>query len=326
MIDPALLDALRERGFACGPAPGLLARAERDPWAVARLLHREGPVWMVESHPIHPIPGGHSYAANHAETPLHTDSQSYRGLPPKLQVMLCERPAASGGQTVLIDTWPLLEQIAAADPELFAALLTRPRRIPFVFGDVIGPTVALRGDALVFTHSPMPPHDELGRRLAPWIAAAPRIELRVAADELLLVDNHRMLHGRQAFEDPQRRFLRLLVWAPAPTRAPAWLLQRASASRERLARATKRLAPDLRERVLGLVTPHDDRLTIITELLRGTSPGVLARRHGIPEPELYRWRDAALRGATDALAELDSPAAHEAALEQTRQQLERKLR
>ena len=45
------------------------------------------------------------------------------------------------------------------------------------------------------------------------------------------------------------------------------------------------------------------RLRIVPEMLRGVSPGVLSRRHGVPEPELYRWRDAVLRAAEEALAD-----------------------
>lgn len=330
MIDAATLDSLRcslaERGFARARVPGLLTRAERDPWTVARAFLREH-VEMVESHPIAPIPEGRSYASNRAETPLHSDSQSHRGVPPYLQIMLCEHAAASGGETTLLDTWALLEQIAVAEPELFESLLTRPRRIPFVFGDVVGPTVALRGEALVLTHSPMPARDELGRRLAPWIARAPRIELAIEAGEVLLVDNHRMLHGRNAFSDDRRRFVRLLVWAHAPTSAPAWLVNPARVVREQLALVTKHLAPELRERLLGPepAGPVGPQLELVLELLRGASPGMLARRHGVPEPALYRWRDAAMRGASHALARLDSPAAHELALEQLRALLEPKL-
>jgi transposase-like protein len=56
---------------------------------------------------------------------------------------------------------------------------------------------------------------------------------------------------------------------------------------------------------------------------------MLARRHGVPEPSLYRWRDAAMRGAGEALAQLespDSPAEHDVALERLRTLLELELR
>ncbi len=326
MIDPVQLrDALHERGYVHCPAPGLLAQAERDPWAVAERLHDR--VVLVEAHPIKPLPDGRSYASTKIATPLHTDSQSHRGVPAHLQVMLCERPATQGGETLLLDTWALLERIAAAEPDLLDALLTRPRRLPFVFGDVVGPTLALRGASLVFSHPPVPVDDAIGRRLAAWIDRAPRIELSVRADELLLVDNHRMLHGRRAFQDERRRFIRLLVWTDSPTRAPAWLLDPARELHERIARSTRRLSPTLREPLIGPpAAAQDQRLALVLQMLRGASPGQLARQHGIPEPELYRWRDAVLRGANDALAQLDDPIGHRAALDRARQQLERKLR
>jgi gamma-butyrobetaine dioxygenase len=216
---PARLhDALARHGYARCLAPGLVAAAERDPWAVARRLH--GDVQLVEAHPIHPVPHGRSFASTSGVTPFHTDSQSRRGVPPRWQIMLCARPAASGGETLLEDTWPLLERIEAQDPPLYQALLGRVRRMRFVFGDVVGPTVSLRGGGVVFTHSPMAVGDDIERGLAAWIERAPRIEIRVEADEVMVVDNHRMLHGRRAFEDVQRRFLRILVWTGAPAAAP----------------------------------------------------------------------------------------------------------
>jgi gamma-butyrobetaine dioxygenase len=299
-----LRDALARHGYARCLAPGLVAAAERDPWAVARRLH--GDVQLVEAHPIHPVPHGRSFAATSGFTPFHTDSQSRRGVPPRWQLMLCARPAASGGETLLVDTWPLLERIEAQDPGLHHALLTRTRRMRFVFGDVVGPTVSLRGGGVVFTHSPVTVGDDVEPGLAAWIERAPLIELRVEAEEALVVDNHRMLHGRRAFEDPQRRFLRLLVWTSDPAAAPRRLHEAAAAVHEELERTLQGQPSAVREAWLGapaLPDPQAERrLQIVLEMLRGASPGVLARRHGVPEPELYRWRNMVLRAVEDALA------------------------
>lgn len=320
--------ALAERGYAVVTAPGVWAAAERDPWAAARRLWGKG-VRLVEAHPIHPVPHGRSFASTKGFTPLHSDSQGHRGVPPRVQVMLCKHPAAEGGQTQLLDTWALLERIEVEDPELRHALLTRPRRMPFVFGDVVGPTVALRGGSIVFTHSPVAVDDEIGRRLAPWIERAPRIELRVESDEVLVVDNHRMLHGRRGFEDPARRFLRLLVWTREPGEAPSWLREAVVVVHDRTVRVQRRQAPALREAFVGAgetAGEGERRLQIVLELLRGASPGVLAQRHGVPEPELYRWRSAALRAATESLEALPSPVEHHAAVERLRRALDGKLR
>jgi gamma-butyrobetaine dioxygenase len=311
--DPtALHRMLTEHGHALIRVPGLREQAQSDPWGAARRLWGED-VALVEAHPIHPVPHGRSYASNQGYTPLHSDSQMACGVPPRVQVMLCVRPAAEGGETLLLDTWALLERIAAEEPELFHALLTWPRRIPFVFGDVFDPTVSLRGGNVVFTHSPMPANDELGGRLAPWIERAPLVELRVEADEVLVVDNHRMLHGRRGFVDPERRFLRLLLWTRTPGQAPEWLRNAVTAVQSAFASAVS--PPSEAQR----------RLAIVLEHLRGVSPGILARRHGVPEPELYRWRDVALRAAQSALEELPSAVDYHEAAEQLRRALDRKL-
>jgi len=300
-----LRDELARNGYARFLAPGLVAAAERDPWAVARRLH--GDVQLVEAHPIHPVPHGRSFASTSGVTPLHTDSQSRRGVPPRWQIMLCARPAATGGETLLVDTWPLLERIEAHDPTLYQALLGHTRRMRFVFGDVVGPTVSLRGGGVAFTHSPVASGDDVERGLTPWLDRAARIELRAEADEVLVVDNHRMLHGRRAFEDPHRHFLRLLVWTGVPAVAPRRLHEAVAAAHERLARSLEGRPRVEREAWLGAPVATDPeverRLGIVLEMLRGASPGVLARRHGVPEPELYRWRDAVLRAAEEALGQ-----------------------
>jgi gamma-butyrobetaine dioxygenase len=162
---------------------------------------------------------------------------------------------------------------------------------------------------VVFTHSPMASDDDIGRGSAPWLERAPRIELRVETDEVMVVDNHRMLHGRRAFEDPQRRFLRLLVWTGIPAAAPERLHEAVAAAHDQLARSLEGQPSAVRDAWLGgpaVTDPEAERrLRIVLELLRGASPGVLARRHGVPEPELYRWRDAVLRAAQEALTEAE---------------------
>ncbi|MCX4246587.1 TauD/TfdA family dioxygenase [Paraliomyxa miuraensis] len=319
--------AIDERGHALVTAPGLWAEAERDPWGVARRLWGRGVV-LVEAHPIVPVAHGRSFASTQGPTPLHSDSQSHRGVPPRVQVMLCARPAATGGQTLLLDTWTLLQRMAEQEPALWHALTTRVRRIPFVFGDVVGPTVALRGGSVVFTHSPMAVDDEVGRRLAWWIERAPRIELRAEAGDVLVVDNHRMLHGRRAFEDSRRRFLRLLVWTREPAVPPSWVVDAVTAVRERLARMQRRASPEQQEALVGAAgtsSEIEERLQVVLELLRGGSPGVLAQRHGVPEPELHRWRSAVVRGAVEALEGLPSEGEHRSMLERLRRALERKL-
>jgi len=274
---------LTERGYVIVDAPDEVARAlHADPWQLAAELLAGG-VTMVERHPILAVAQGRSFASTMVHTPLHTDSQDVRGAAADVQVMACVQAASEGGETLLLDAWALLSTLEHADPRLYEALFDRVRRFRFVFGDLDGPTVAVRGGRLCFTHTPHP-QDDLGARLAPFLDATPTVHLRIEAGQILLVDNHRMLHGRTAFRDPGRRFVRLLVWTRRPIDPPARILARA--------------------RRIGQPVPDDEaerRLTATLELLRGRSPGVLAEQLDVDEAELYRWRNAMLRVARQAL-------------------------
>jgi len=237
-----------------------------EPWRYITELLGERPE-MVERQPIRPHARGVSYASTAVFTPFHTDSQDYLGAPPGLQVMACHRAAARGGQTRLVDGRALLERIASRDRALHDALLHEPRRQRFYFGDVVGPTVATKRGHLVWTLSPIPHDDPVGVGLARELASAPVIELAVREGDVLLVDNHRMLHGRSAFEG-ERDFTRLLAWF---TRAPS---------------------------------AGDRRLELVLDMLTGGAPPLVARRGGITEAELYALRSRALAAARAALEEL----------------------
>jgi gamma-butyrobetaine dioxygenase len=292
--------------------------AARAPWLFAERLLGVRPR-MVERQPIKAVPGGRSFASSAGPAPLHTDSQMFAGEPPDVQVMVCARAADRGGEHVFVDGFALCDRVRDEDPDLYRLLFEAPRRIPFVFGDVFGPTVALRGDALTFTHSPrVLPGDPIAVRLARFVESAPVIELSTREGEILVAQNHRMLHGRRAFEGQGREYIRLLVWSGTPMAAPerhrAYAAKVAAGASARLASA-----PEAVRRRLGLTPPaaraaSEARLAVVLEMLRGTPPGVLAAREGIPEPELYRMRDVALAAAEGALSRSPLPGDDEAVL------------
>jgi hypothetical protein len=311
-VTPARWDWERERGPArlaaelAGDgiswvrAPELVEAAERDPWGAAERLLGERAL-LVERQPIRAVPGGRSFASTRGEAPLHSDSQMLLGVPPQVQVMACRAAAAAGGEGVYLDTWALLAGVEREAPDLLARLFTEPRRQPFVFGDVFGPTVSLRGGSLVFTHTPRPAAgDSVAARLQPLIEAAPIVEVRAAPGDLVVMHNHRYLHGRRAFEDDSRSFTRLLVWRrhawPAPPRWTARAEAAAGDLRERLADAPL----EVQEAYGVAVRVSEDvvrQIGMVIELLRGVPAGVISGREGISEPDLYRLRDRTLRGA-----------------------------
>lgn len=279
--------ALEQTGAALLPAAEgaeeAARRASDTPWAFAERLFGER-VLLVERQPIRPVPGGRTFASSGAFTPLHTDSQTHLGVPASVQVLVCRRPAATGGESTLLDAWALLGAVAASDPALHARIFDEARHIPFYFGDFAGRTVSLRRGHVFFTHSPVVREgDPLAALLRPHLERAPRAVLRVEAGDVLVVNNHRVLHGRLPFDDPGRELVRLLVWLERPFAAP----------------------PELARRAHPEAAPEDPaagrRVAVVLEMLRGVPPGVLAAREGIAEAELYRWREEALLGAAEKL-------------------------
>jgi hypothetical protein len=260
--------AVLSRGPSLDPAA--------DPWGYAEALFGERPL-LLERQPIRPVAGGRSFASRTGGAPLHTDSQALLGVPSHVQVLVCARAAESGGETTLVDAWRLVTRIEREDPELYPRLFQAPRALRFYFGTFTGPTVSRRRGHVFFSHPPAPdPEDALGARLQEQVAREPREVLRLETSEVLLVNNHRMLHGRLPFSDSRRELVRLLVWLREPFRAPAAIASRA-----------------LEASPLAALEPLDARrVALVRELLAGTPPGVIERRERIREEELYRWRDA----------------------------------
>jgi len=271
-----------------------------DPWSFVAALVGSRPR-MVERQAIRPLDGGRSFASTMVETPLHTDSQDFLGAPPGLQVMACRRPANDGGVTRLLDGFALVEAVRTESPSLYRALLTEHRTIPFYFGAVRGPTVAEKGGSVTLTVSPVAPatDDRIGAALSAFLArgVVPVRELAIARGDVLLVDNHRMLHGRSAFSDRGREFVRLLAWLDAP-------LATTHAFFGDVPRAPE---PSPADRLAA------HRAAVVIELMGGVAPARLATREGVSEATIYAWRSAFFRGGLAALAEdgvpFDSPRA-----------------
>jgi gamma-butyrobetaine dioxygenase len=289
---PRRLDAaLAETGVAWVRAPELAEAAPREPWACAERLMGERPV-LLERQPIRAVRGGRSFSSGQMAAPFHTDSQTLLGVPPHVQVMACGASSETGGENLYLDAWALLARVEREDPELAAALFRTVRRFPFVFGDVLGPTVSVRGGSLVFTHTARPlPDDAVAARLRPFVESEPVIEVRAAAGDLVIIHNHRVLHGRRAFDDARRSFTRLLIWRARPWPAPSAWRARAEAEGNEAAEWSEAAGGD-----------RGHRLAVVLELLRGVPPGVISAREGVTEAEIYRWRDAVLRAGAASLS------------------------
>lgn len=286
----AVLERVSADGAAIVPlasawstTPELLREAAAaSPFSFAARLLGVEPL-LVERQPIRPIDGGRSFASSRAGAPLHTDSQMFLGAPAALQILVCVKPGERGGESVLVDGARLLARLEREDPALASALFDVDRLQRFYFGDVAGPTVALRGGHLSWTLAPVgAPDDRIAVDLDWQLASECPVVHALRAGDALVASNHRMLHGRRPF-DGDRELVRLLVW-----------LERPLAAEPRHVMHARELAPPPDAATLA-------RLRAVLAILRGVPPAKVSSDARITEATLYAWREAFTRGGVAAL-------------------------
>ena len=151
----------------------------------------------------------------------HTD-QPYRAPVPGLQFLHVILNDAPGGASTMVDGLAAADALAEADPEAHAVLTTLPIEFRYDIGSDMkradGPIIERAADGTFrqmrfsprLDFAPYADADILdvyyrGRR---WLAAAlndptRQLNYRMRSGDVAVVDNHRVLHGRTAF-DPTR--------------------------------------------------------------------------------------------------------------------------
>ncbi|MFM7028321.1 MAG: TauD/TfdA family dioxygenase [Chakrabartia sp.] len=164
------------------------------------------------------MPDPNNLAYTPVALPLHSDLPNQE-VPPGFQFLHCLANEAEGGGSIFADGFAIAEDLRAQDPEAFRLLCEVP--IPFRFHD---------GDYDIRVHAPVITLDHAGRlleiRYNAHIAAifdmpaeimpayyhAYRAYMRLTRDpryrltfklesgEMVVFDNRRVLHGREAFD------------------------------------------------------------------------------------------------------------------------------
>ena len=168
----------------------------------------------------------------------HTDGFAYGDRYPDFIFLLCVRPAVSGGESFAVDTYALLDALAASDVDEDRAFHQFLTTVPVEqtepgFQASLAPVVGrTAGGRRMSRWTPVQRPDAtlpaaVRERHAGWLARwadlafaasqrAPRFTL--APGETLCLDNYRMLHGRTGFDDIERTLWRIWAWT---TEAPA---------------------------------------------------------------------------------------------------------
>jgi gamma-butyrobetaine dioxygenase len=156
----------------------------------------------------------------------HTDNP-YRDPAPTLQLLHCIRNSGQGGATFFLDGFALAEWFREEHPRDFGRLASRA--VPFAFSGAAGdrydarsPVLRLGADGTLrgirFNHRALGSVDFGPGETARWYesylkfaseAAAPErhFSLDMQSGDIVLFDNERILHGRDAFSGASDRFM-----------------------------------------------------------------------------------------------------------------------
>ncbi len=149
---------------------------------------------------------------------VHSDLP-YREVPPGIQFLLCDVSDAPGGASTLVDGYRVAEMLYESDPALWGTLTSV--NVPYTYVDDdydlrwAAPIIGLRRDGSyeIIRHAPglMGPLDVAPDRFEEMYRAIQRftriledpafeVSIRLDPGDLLVIDNHRLLHGREPFD------------------------------------------------------------------------------------------------------------------------------
>ena len=173
---------------------------------------------------LKPQQRAHTLGNSKQVVPPHTD-ESYLHTPTGILVLYCINPAQDGGESTLVDGFQVATRLREQDPDAFDVLCRVPqanhRIVPDEGLDHRTRNRALnideRGNLVGFRFHPrsMAPMD-VGSDLAKQLHNANsqlcqlmfdernQLSFQLEAGDAVFFDNHRVMHARQAFTDPNR--------------------------------------------------------------------------------------------------------------------------
>jgi hypothetical protein len=170
--------------------------------------------------------------------PAHNDGYAFGDHAPDHIFLWCGQPCPTGGASFVVDALKLATIVGADDPEMAEFLW----RVPIDHSEPNFPLPAPApiaritpgGRAQVRSHpyqlpvegpgeaAQMPFVERWGQAVRTARDTGPRV--RLAAGELLCVDNYRMLHGRDAYQDQSRHVVSIWGWTHEAVAVPQMAL------------------------------------------------------------------------------------------------------
>lgn len=211
----AWIDALLEDGIV------LLRGVPTNSGQLLEVAHRIGPVRSSnfgDFYDVVSMPNPNAVAYTSMGLELHTDLVNW-GSPPDIQMLCCLANSVEGGGSLFVDGFQVAEDLRQEDPESFALLSQHPLSFRFhdASCDIATDALSIELDSYGalkrvrfnnWLRSTMQLPEDLIEPMYAAIAAfwkrlrdqKYRLQLRLAAGELITYDNSRVLHGRESFD------------------------------------------------------------------------------------------------------------------------------
>jgi hypothetical protein len=159
---------------------------------------------------------------NTAELTPHTEWYEFPGLPPRYVALWCLVPSGGpGGETTLADGYLLLERFTPAERDRMSRDIHKWRSSPVLAREgveqlVDHPIIEMHDDVTVvrFSSFDLLAEDELSAR---YITTGreffdnSHVAIKIERRAILIWDNWRTMHARNAFSDPRRHLRRILL-------------------------------------------------------------------------------------------------------------------
>ncbi len=158
----------------------------------------------------------------------HTDGFAYGDLYPDFIMLTCVHASEIGGESFLVDGYALLDELGAAKdarwlPEALERVAVDQTEEDMQVSQ--SPIVQRVGDGRkmlrrTFNQAPLPSstQPELDKKMIDdWVTAVDKAgevvpRFRIEPGQALILDNYRMLHAREGYEDAERMMWRVWIW------------------------------------------------------------------------------------------------------------------
>lgn len=146
--------------------------------------------------------------ASHQKMDFHTDHFAAKYI-----AWFCNSQSAVGGESLLIDIQPILQNYSEEELSILKEITVQSHAV-FYNDKTTLPIVQLIRDELAIFYAAWlvnqpvkASHQLMVQRFKEDVARATPSELKLSEGDLLIINNHRMLHGRNAFQAQSNRWL-----------------------------------------------------------------------------------------------------------------------